>query len=89
MSCGVAPNRQGQKEVVLAGGSWDWEVDFYNLETKEWRSSSESVDSVLTSVRLPKLIDLVAAINAILICLRSTIYLLNLTTLPTEDLEDF
>ncbi len=41
-SCGVAPNRKGEKEVVLAGGDFELNVvDFYNLETGQWRTSSE------------------------------------------------
>ncbi len=38
--CGMALNRQGEPEIVVAGGTSPFDVDIYNTETGLWKSSS-------------------------------------------------
>ena len=44
LGCGVAKNRLGQTEIIIAGGLLpedDVSVDIYNLDTSEWKTSSK------------------------------------------------
>ncbi len=42
LGCGVAKNRFGQTEIIIAGGFQSGaSVDIYNLETNEWKSSGK------------------------------------------------